>query len=53
MVDEQFIPVSAGSATWSRAGAWAPYSGSDDRRVTLLDFLASSEQRTYAIGNTP
>ena len=52
MVDEQFIPGQRWISDMEPGLGLGTILRSDDRRVTL-DFPASSEQRTYAIGNTP
>ena len=52
MVDEQFIPGQRWISDMEPNLGLGTVLYSDLRRVTL-DFPASSEQRTYAIGNTP
>ncbi|HXK58081.1 MAG TPA: RNA polymerase-associated protein RapA, partial [Gammaproteobacteria bacterium] len=52
MVDEQFIPGQRWISDTEPNLGLGTILRSDDRRVTL-DFPASSERRTYALGNTP
>ncbi len=52
MADEQFIPGQRWISDMEPGLGLGAILESDSRRVTL-DFQASSERRTYAIGNTP